>query len=406
MLPIRWRGTPTCLALLLLCLGTSLSSAAPLPPGRNLLRNSGFEAPLPGHPWMPAAWDTFPSGLPTVFSGRDTFLVHGGRYAVSIANLSTNVPMFHNWSQTLVVGRELWGKDLVFSVWTRSNGLQGRAYVLLQAYRDTVTKMSKIWNMERDAAQKRLGIGPLDDPLLSLQWDREYFSENETDWVKREVRVFVPPSTNIIIVRCGVFGTGQVLFDDASLVSAPTRPDPPVPLHTNLLLDPGFEGEGNDWEYSMPPFEGLRVERDTTVAHTGRASIHMEGGLAGPLTTRTGVCQLITNRNLSEKRLRLSGWIKTDSLMAEAWIMVYCTTLDGSVAGDTPGTFTMSNDWTEVSMEVDVPPATYMVSAWFLYSAPGTGRLFYDDCSLEALGPASYLKTGEAPPKAFPHPFR
>ena len=27
------------------------------------------------------------------------------------------------------------------------------------------------------------------------------------------------------------------------------------PLNTNLLADPGFEGEGNEWEYSMPPYE-------------------------------------------------------------------------------------------------------------------------------------------------------
>jgi len=405
MLPIRWRGTPTCLALLLLCLGASPSGAA-VAAGRNLLPNPGFETALPGHPWMPASWDTFPSGLPTVFFGRDSSLFHGGQYAVSIANLSTSIPMFHNWSQTLLVGREAWGKDLAFSVWTRSNGLQGRAYILLQAYRDTITKMSRIWKVERLAAKERLGIGPLDDPLLSLGWDRRYFSENETEWVKREVRIFVPPSTNIIIVRCGIFGTGQVLFDDASLVSAPAAPSPPVPLHTNLLADPGFEGSGNDWEYSMAPYEGLLVERDTTVAHSGLASIRMEGGLSGPVSVRTGVCQLITNRNLSGKRLRLSGWIKCDSLQTDAWIAAYCTTLGGDVRAPTPIVFGGNKDWTLTSVDLDVPPATYMVSAWFLYSAPATGRLFFDDCSLEVLGPASYLETGEAPPKAPPLPTR
>ena len=98
------RGTLMCLAFSVLFLGMAGSPAAHAA-GRNLLANPGFEAPLGDHPWMPAGWDTFPSALPTVFFGRDTFLVHAGRYAVSVANLSTYIPMFHNWSQTLLVGR-------------------------------------------------------------------------------------------------------------------------------------------------------------------------------------------------------------------------------------------------------------------------------------------------------------
>lgn len=405
MSPTRLRGAPLLFALLL-CLGAQPSWGAVSPPSRNLLTNPGFESGRSDHGWMPAGWDTFPSGLPTVFFGRDTFLVHGGTHAVSVANLSTAVPMYHNWSQSLLVGREAWGKDAVFTIWTRSNGLQGRAYVLVQAYRDTITKMSKIWKIPRQDAQERLAIGKLDDPLMNLGWDREYFNENETEWVKRQVRIFVPPSTNLLIVRCGIFGTGQVLFDDASLTLAPAAPSPPVALHTNMLADPGFEGDGNAWEYSMPPYEGLVIERDTTVAHSGRASVRMEGGLEGVVSVRTGVCQLFMSRELSEKRLKLTGWIKTDSLKTEAWIMAYSTTLDGDVRGPTPTLIDETHDWMEVSMELDTPPNTYMISAWFLYSAPGAGRLWYDDVKLEVLGPAKYLATGEAPPKPKPLPSR
>src|SRR5262249_27348658 len=110
---------------------------------RNLLVNPGFEDVMTGHPWMPAGWDTSASGLPTSFFGRDTFLVPSGHYAANVANISTFLPISHNWSQSVEVGREVWGKDAVFSVWTRSNGVEGRAYCLLQAYRDTISKMAK-----------------------------------------------------------------------------------------------------------------------------------------------------------------------------------------------------------------------------------------------------------------------
>ena len=90
------------------------------------------------------------AGLTTVFFGRDSFLVHGGRWAVNVANMSTAFPMGHNWSQALIVGKEAWGKTATFKVWSRSNGIDGRAFILLQAYSDTASKMARIWGVDHD----------------------------------------------------------------------------------------------------------------------------------------------------------------------------------------------------------------------------------------------------------------
>jgi len=373
--------------------------SSPATAATNLLGNPGFESALKGHPWMPAAWDTFEAGQSTVFFGRDTFLVHGGRYAVSVANVSTLIPLWHNWSQTLVVGREAWNKDAVFTIWTRNNGLQGRAYALLQAYRDTVTRMAKTWKVPRDSAMMRLGINKVDDPNIALGWKREYFSDPETPWVKRTLRVFVPPSTNILVVRAGIFGTGQVMFDDASLTLEPALPAPPLPLHTNLLTDSGFEGDGNGWEYSLPPYDGLAVERDTLVKHGGTASVRFDASNQGWVEARAGVCQAIVNRNLSGKRLRLKGWVMTDSLTGMAYTKVYFTTHDGSVHESTPRQFGSSTPWTEGIMEVDAPPNTYIAWPWFVFNEPSTGRIWFDDITLEVLGPADYVTKGTPPPK-------
>ena len=39
-------------------------------------------------------------------------------------------------------------------------------------------------------------------------------------------------------------------------------------------------------------------------------------------------------------------------------------------------------------MELDAPKDTYQVWAWLLYTAPADGRVYFDDASLEVLGPA------------------
>src|SRR4029434_7191206 len=117
---MRMHCSPAVVLALLGALAAAPANSAPASPAKataptraaatskNLLLNPGFEQGIPDHPWMAASWDTFQSGLPTVFFGRDTVLAHSGRWAVSVANLSTYIPMFHNWSQTLLVGREMW----------------------------------------------------------------------------------------------------------------------------------------------------------------------------------------------------------------------------------------------------------------------------------------------------------
>ncbi len=376
-------------------LATGVAWSAPEPVA-NLLLNPGFEETLGG---VTAAWDTTDSGLPTVFFGRDTVDQRSGAAAVYVASISMAIPMWHNWSQTLLVGPELQGKDLILTAWTRSNGLDGRGYILLQCFRDTATYLARTQEIPRSEALMRLGIPPTGDPSRSLAWERRYFSEENTPWVPREVRVHVPRGTNCVFVRLGILGTGQVFFDDVALAAVPARKDPPLRAHVNLLKDPGFEGDGNSWEYSLPPFPGVRVERDTTVAHSGRASIRYRSERVGLAELRTGVVQCLNRADLGEKRFRISGWTKTDSLKGIAFMIVYFHSPDTVKVGPAFGRLSMTNDWTFSQGEFETPPGTVQLWLNAIYTIPATGTVWYDDLSLEYLGPALPRK---APPRKPP----
>ena len=41
----------------------------------------------------------------------------------------------------------------------------------------------------------------------------------------------------------------------------------------NLFAEPGFEDHGLAWDLAIPPYEGAKVQIDSTVAHTGRCSM-------------------------------------------------------------------------------------------------------------------------------------
>lgn len=361
--------------------------SAPAGGSRNLLVNPGFEDPLPDHPWMPAGWDTTISGLRSVFFGRDTVLARGRGFSVSIANVSIATPMNHSWVQSLLVPPAWWNKDVVYSIWSRSNGVTGRAFIRMVAYRDTINKMARIWKVTHTDAQNRLHLQGTNDPQHELGWRAQNFSDEETGWVRRELRLHIAPSTNFLQVSAGIFGTGQVLFDDASLTLEPRAPDPPIPLHTNLLADPGFEESGDAWEISPAPYEGFRIERDSVDVHGGRYSVRYEGGEAAMFKLNTGVCQSFTNRRLAGMHLKFSGWVKTDSLMGEAFLMVYFKTVRGP-EHTLPERIWGTTAWRQTSIEVDAPPDTYEVWAWAVLNGPSAGRVWFDDLRLEATGPA------------------
>lgn len=360
---------------------------APVRASDNLLVNPGFEDPLPGHPWMPAGWDTSQTDLPTSYFGRDTVLRHSGRYAVSTASASALIPLAHNWSQTLMADSSWWGKDAVFSVWTKSVGLEGRGYVLLQCYRDTVSRMARTWGIPREDAMRRMKIAPVDDPILDLGWRRDFFEEPESDWVHREVRVFVPPSTDMIYVRAGLYGLGQLFIDDASLTLEPAQPPVEWPTGKNLLADADFEGDLHAWELSLPPFSGIQYGQASDTASSGAHSYRFEGG-SSMVRGKMGICQVLPDRALAGKRLRLSGDIKTDSLVSLAGMKLYCHTLHGAKAATSVERPSGTMPWTHTTVEIDAPPDTYEVWAWFSYMGPAPGVVWFDNASLEILGPA------------------
>jgi hypothetical protein len=254
--------------------------------------------------------------------------------------------------------------------------------------------MAAVWGVERDSALDRMGFQRVDDPLFSLGWARSTFSEHETGWVKREVRVYCPPSVNVVFVRIGIFGTGQILVDDASLTAVPAAPARAPKPGENLLADPGFEGDCNAWEFSMPPFEGMKVERDSAVAHSGKASIRMISGIGQFVLSRSGVSQVVCNRALAGKRVRLTGWVRTDSLDSKAYLKLYAHTMGGVKQIPADAQFSNTVPWTKTTLEMDLPDDTFAVWAWFTYDSPRPGVVRFDDCSLEVLGPAKASRTG------------
>jgi hypothetical protein len=369
------------------------SPAAAQPARASILSNGGFEE---GGLFTPTDWDTTVAGTPTVLFYWDTEMKHGGAKAATIVNAGDLVPIWHNWNQIIPGAGRYVGRDLELSVWTRSAQVSGRGYVMVQCYRDTVMNYAIAKNISREDARKEMGYKFADDPQLELGWSRQYFSNESTDWTERRTRVYVPPTTNLIVVRFGIFGPGQVWFDDATLAALPAKPPAPVALGRNLLANPGFERPFDAWEYSLPPTPGSRIEPDSTTAHSGRYSAMMTSMQRPAFQSYQAAAQVFNARNLSGKRVRMSGWCKLENVNdTSAYLSIWATGLygvDGSLAGDA---LSGTRDWTFYSVEWDVPKDSYTVWARAGYQT-SPGKCWWDDLKFEVLGDTQAVKKATA----------
>ena len=138
----------------------------------------------------------------------------------------------------------------------------------------------------------------------------------------------------------------------------------------------------------MPPYDNMRIEVDSTVAHTGRKSVRCSGP-NGMVRARAGVCQVVCDRRLGGRRVKFSGYVKTDSLVGSAYLKIYAHTLSGVVKIPGSDQYDGTRDWTLASMEADLPADTYAIWCWFQYSVPAAGRVYFDDFDLAVVGSAA-----------------
>jgi len=91
-------------------------------------------------------------------------------------------------------------------------------------------------------------------------------------------------------------------------------------------------------------------------------------------------------RNLSGKRVRMSGWCKLENVNdTSAYLSIYATGLygvDGSLAGEA---LSGTKDWTYYTVDWDVPKDSFTVWARAGYQTT-LGKCWWDDLKFEVLG--------------------
>jgi hypothetical protein len=352
---------------------------------QQLIRNGSVEE---GVLFTPTSWDTTDAGIPTIRFDWDETEARTGKRSIHIFNTSDAIPLWHNWSQNFPGVNELGGKEVVFSAWVKTSQLTGQAYLLAQAFRDTVTIEALKTGEPRHLKRTEMGYKPAEDPQVNLGWARLYIDEELPEWTRFEVSLYVPHSTNLLFVRAGILGVGEVWFDDFSLEVREATPEKPFPEGENLLANAGFEDGLQGWDFSLAPLLGTRVSLSGD-AHTGNYSALLESQRKPPVQMITTVFQVLNTRELSGKRLRMTGWIKTEELAnSKAYLRIFASGLYGDRRLIVSQAISGTTDWTYITLEREIPEETTVVLAHAGFSTD-PGKVYVDDLTLEVVGDAT-----------------
>jgi erythromycin esterase len=154
------------------------------------------------------------------------------------------------------------------------------------------------------------------------------------------------------------------------------------------VTNPGFglittSGVPHAWQGSAPPgYEvGLTPDR-----HGGQNALVIAGVGAGLSAYSFAVSQSIRADDFRTKRIRLSTWVKHDSIDGDAVLWLRVDGPTGVQATHDIGARPAASgaEWTELSLTLDVLPSAVAVT--FGTILRGRGRLVVDDFKLETVG--------------------
>lgn len=172
--------------------------------------------------------------------------------------------------------------------------------------------------------------------------------------------------------------TIQLIVVALGIVSFATAQEPTV-ANRNLLKNPAFEDNQNDWNFSSNQKKGA-VSVDTTEKHEGKNSIRIDN----PAADDSFLKQPIVVK--PKTRYRLTGYIKTKDVLVKGTGATLA--LEGGF--EHTESITGNQNWKKVSFEFDTGPLDVVRVGPRLghHSSLARGVAWFDDLQLVELGPS------------------
>lgn len=238
-----------------------------------------------------------------------------------------------------------------------------------------------------------------------------------TDWQKVEVVLDVPQNSVDIAFGVLLQGAGRVWIDDiqfeavgadisttAIQVTTPTSETPmairvtPAPSERTVEQQPAnldFETGSTGWSAADSDTQEYVSGIDPIVAHLGRASGSVESIVSKP--TSLGLLrQSVKADEYRDKRVRVSGYLKTDRLNGTAYFLMTIYSQQDQMIYVNSHSINTSTDWQWIWFVLNVPANSDRLE--YGLALRGEGQAWIDDVSIEFVGDSAETSSFETSP--------
>ena len=326
------------------------------------LVNGGFDEAMKSDASKPKSWGGGGSGYEL---SRDSETKHSGAASGRIektgdqGKFATHTQMFP--------AKEFLGKRVRYTGWLKTKDAEA----------------SGLWMRVDGPGGKLLGFDNMQTRSV----------KGTTDWTEYTVVLDVPTAATHIALGFLSIGEGTVWGDDLRLdVVGSAGEGPPTtgvevkPAEMRAFVNGSFD-EASPTSQALPKGwggggKGYRLVRDEATRHAGQASAKIEKVGGGSFGTFT---QMFSAKDFRGKRLSYTGMLKTDNAeSAGLWMRIdgpgnRVLGFDNMQTRPVKGT----TDWTEYSIELDVPEEATHIALGFLLA--GNGAVWADDLKLQVV---------------------
>ena len=148
--------------------------------------------------------------------------------------------------------------------------------------------------------------------------------------------------------------------------------------------------ELNGWTFWGGRNSAYTIRIDNQISQHGQKSVCIER----VVQNNTDVCTLLQRciiKNFQGKRVKMTGYIKLEGLLDNAFMMARVDNFDKKISADLDDMLDRrisgTRDWTKCEIIFDVPDERYELTYAFIFG--GNGKIWVDDVSFEIVSNSS-----------------
>ena len=269
-------------------------------------------------------------------------------------------------------------------------------YIKADDYRGKQLRVTGYIKFDGAATAARFVVYTFGPHNTTLQFDSQSI-DSTAAWQKYSAALYVPRNGDRIAYGVILEGAGQVWIDDmqVEVTGLGVLPAPSDRTVEQQPINLDFETGSTGWSAADSNTQEYVSGIDPTAAYLGRASGSIESLVPKPVGMGL-LRQSIKADDYRDKRVRVSGYLKTDRLNGTAYFLMTIYSQQDQMIYINSHSINISTDWQWIWFVLNVPANSDRLE--YGLALRGEGQAWIDDVSIELVGDSVETSSFETSP--------